>query len=340
MYSIIKFFLFRKDPEVIHYWVMNQLKKWYQNPIVKNILKKNFAVESNSKLECKLWGLTFKNPVGLAAGFDKDAKFTDELASLGFGFIEIGTLTPVAQDGNDKPRLFRLPKDKALINRMGFNNGGVKAAAERLRHRKSDVIIGGNIGKNKVTANEDATKDYEICFRELYDVVDYFTVNVSSPNTPNLRELQEKEPLQKLLGRLQLINTELGKSRPILLKIAPDLTKEQLDDIIDIVNTTHIQGIVATNTTISREGLQTADKEVEAMGAGGVSGLPVKEKATDVIRYIHQQSNGKIPIIAAGGIFTAQDAREKLEAGASLVQVYTGFIYEGPGIAKNICQGL
>lgn len=340
MYSIIKFFLFRKDPEVIHYWVMNQLKKWYQNPIVKSILKNNFAIESNKKLERNLWGLTFKNPVGLAAGFDKDAKFTDELASLGFGFIEIGTLTPVAQDGNDKPRLFRLPKDKALINRMGFNNGGVKAAAERLRHRKSDVIIGGNIGKNKITANEDATKDYEICFRELYDVVDYFTVNVSSPNTPNLRELQEKEPLQKLLGRLQLINTELGKSRPILLKIAPDLTKEQLDDIIDIVNTTHIQGIVATNTTISREGLQTSDKEVEAMGAGGVSGLPVREKATDVIRYIHQRSNGKIPIIAAGGIFTAQDAKEKLDAGASLVQVYTGFIYEGPGIAKNICQGL
>jgi dihydroorotate dehydrogenase len=340
MYSIIKFFLFRKDPEVIHYWVMNQLKKWYQNPIIKNILKKNFSVESNKQLERKLWGLTFKNPVGLAAGFDKDAKFTDELASLGFGFIEIGTLTPVAQDGNDKPRLFRLPKDKALINRMGFNNGGVKAAAERLRHRKSDVIIGGNIGKNKITANEEATKDYEICFRELYDVVDYFTVNVSSPNTPNLRALQEKEPLQKLLGRLQLINTELGKSRPILLKIAPDLTKEQLDDIIDIVNTTHIQGIVATNTTISREGLQTSDKEVEAMGAGGVSGLPVREKATDVIRYIHQRSNGKIPIIAAGGIFTAQDAKEKLDAGASLVQVYTGFIYEGPGIAKNICQGL
>lgn len=340
MYSIIKFFLFRKDPEVIHYWVMNQLKKWYQNPIIKNILKKNFSVESNKQLERNLWGLTFKNPVGLAAGFDKDAKYTDELACLGFGFIEIGTLTPVAQDGNDKPRLFRLPEDKALINRMGFNNGGVKAAAERLRHRKSDVIIGGNIGKNKITANEDAAKDYEICFRELYDVVDYFTVNVSSPNTPNLRELQEKEPLQKLLGRLQLINTELGKSRPILLKIAPDLTKEQLDDIIDIVNTTHIQGIVATNTTISREGLQTSAKEVEAMGAGGVSGLPVREKATDVIRYIHQRSNGTIPIIAAGGIFTAQDAKEKLDAGASLVQVYTGFIYEGPAIARNICQGL
>lgn len=339
MYSIIKFFLFKKDPEVIHYWVMNQLKTWANNPVVKNVLKKSFGVD-NPKLEKKLWGLTFKNPVGLAAGFDKDAKFTDELAGLGFGFIEIGTLTPVAQDGNDKPRLFRLPKDKALINRMGFNNGGVKAAAARLRERKSNIIIGGNIGKNKVTANEDATNDYEICFRELYDVVDYFTVNVSSPNTPNLRALQEKEPLEKLLGRLQIINSELGKSKPILLKIAPDLTLEQLDDIIDIVNNTKIQGIVATNTTISRAALTTSAAEVEAMGAGGVSGLPVREKATDVIRYIHQKSNGTIPIIAAGGIFTAADAKEKLEAGASLVQVYTGFIYEGPRIVKNICEGL
>jgi len=339
MYSLIKFFLFKKDPEVVHYWVMGQLKKWSTNPIVKSILKKNFAVD-NPRLERKLWGLTFKNPVGLAAGFDKDAKFTDELAGLGFGFIEIGTLTPVAQDGNDKPRLFRLPKDKALINRMGFNNGGVKAAAERLRHRRSDIIIGGNIGKNKVTENENATKDYEICFRELYDVVDYFTVNVSSPNTPNLRALQEKEPLEKLLGRLQVINSELGKSKPILLKIAPDLTLEQLDDIIDIVNTTKIQGVVATNTTISRAVLTTSASEVEAMGAGGVSGLPVREKATDVIRYIHQKSKGTIPIIAAGGIFTAADAREKLDAGASLVQVYTGFIYEGPRIVKNICEGL
>lgn len=339
MYSLIKFFLFRKDPEVIHYWVMNQLKKWYANPFVRRMLQKNFTV-SKPALERKLWGLTFKNPVGLAAGFDKDARFTDELACLGFGFIEIGTLTPLAQDGNDKPRLFRLPEDKALINRMGFNNGGVKAAAERLRDRKSDIIIGGNIGKNKVTANEDATKDYEICFRELYDVVDYFTVNVSSPNTPNLRELQEKEPLQRLLGRLQIINSELGKAKPILLKIAPDLTREQLDDIIDIVHNTGIQGIVATNTTISRAGLHTPGKEVEAMGAGGVSGLPVKDKATDVIRYIHQRSKGAIPIVAAGGIFTARDAQEKLDAGASLVQVYTGFIYEGPRIVKNICEGL
>lgn len=339
MYALIKFFLFRRDPEVIHYWVMNNLKKWYKNPLTRSFLKKNFTLEKK-ELERTLWGLKFKNPVGLAAGFDKDGKYTDELAGLGFGFIEIGTVTPLAQDGNDKPRLFRLPADKALINRMGFNNEGVKAAAERLRNRKSDIIIGGNIGKNKITPNEQATNDYEICFRTLYDVVDYFTVNVSSPNTPNLRELQEKEPLQQLLGRLQIINSELGKEKPILLKIAPDLTREQLDDIIDIVNTTRIHGIVATNTTISRAGLSTSDKEVESIGAGGVSGLPVREKATDVIRYIHQRSKGAIPIIAAGGIFTAQDAREKLDAGASLVQVYTGFIYEGPAIVKNICSGL
>jgi len=339
MYSLIKFFLFRKDPEVIHYWVMHQLRSWCRRPLVRRFLRRTFTV-ADSRLEKELWGLRFKNPVGLAAGFDKDAKFTDELACLGFGFIEIGTLTPLAQDGNEKPRLFRLPKDKALINRMGFNNGGVKAAAERLRQRRSDIIIGGNIGKNKVTANEEAVNDYEICFRELYDVVDYFTVNVSSPNTPNLRALQEKEPLQQLLGRLQLLNSQLGKPRPILLKIAPDLTREQLDDIIDIVRTTHIHGIVATNTTISRGGLVTPEQEVHAMGAGGVSGLPVRDKATDVIRYIHQRSKGTIPIIAAGGIFTARDAQEKLDAGASLVQVYTGFIYEGPAIVKNICNGL
>lgn len=339
MYPLIKSILFRFDPEVIHYRVMSLLQRGYRIPIIRKVIKEKFCLE-HKDLDVQLWGLKFKNPVGLAAGFDKDARFTDELACLGFGFIEIGTLTPVAQDGNDKPRLFRLPKDKALINRMGFNNGGVKAAAERLRKRKSDIIIGGNIGKNKVTPNEEAVRDYEICFRELYDVVDYFTVNVSSPNTPNLRALQEKEPLQRLLGRLQVINSELGKSRPILLKIAPDLTGEQLDDIIDIVNTTHIQGIVATNTTISRTGLRTAEKEIDRIGVGGVSGLPVRDKATDVIRYIHQKSGGTIPIIAAGGIFTARDAKEKLEAGASLVQVYTGFIYEGPGISRNICDGL
>lgn len=337
MYAIIKYFLFRKDPEFIHYWVMRKLQQVCAIPVLKQLIRSRLRPVSSPRT---LWGLTFDNPVGLAAGFDKDARFTDALACLGFGFIEIGTLTPKPQDGNDKPRLFRLPADKALINRMGFNNGGVSAAADRLRQRNTTLIIGGNIGKNKHTPNDQATTDYELCFRELYDVVDYFTINVSSPNTPNLRELQEKEPLQRLLAHLQTVNASLGKNRPILLKIAPDLSREQLDDIIDIVQQTGIHGIVATNTTISREGLQTPAAEVAAMGPGGVSGLPVRESATEVIRYIAQKSNHTIPIIAAGGIFTAEDAREKLAAGASLVQVYTGFIYEGPEIVRNICKGL
>lgn len=338
MYGILKYFLFKKDPEYIHYWAMRMLNRAAGIPFVRNFFKKECT--SDPRLERELWGIKFKNPVGLAAGFDKDAKFLDELSMLGFGFIEIGTVTPLAQPGNDKPRLFRLPKDSALVNRMGFNNDGVVAAAERLRQRKSDMIIGGNIGKNKVTPNEEADDDYEKCFRALYDVVDYFTVNVSSPNTPNLRALQEKEPLQKLLTRLQIINSQLGKEKPILLKIAPDLTLEQLNDIIEIVENTKIHGLVATNTTIDRAGLQSSQAEIDAIGAGGLSGKPMKDKATDVIRYIHQKSNGTIPIIAVGGIFTATDAQEKLDAGASLVQVYTGFIYEGPLIVKNICSGL
>lgn len=339
MYSLIKFFLFRADPEKVHYWVMRQLQKWYATAAGRKWMEKNFSVNSNH-LSKTLWGLRFDNPVGLAAGFDKDAKYIDELACLGFGFIEIGTLTPKPQPGNEKPRLFRLPKDKALINRMGFNNEGARAAVERLKQRKTKIIVGGNIGKNKTTPNEDAISDYETCFRELYDYVDYFTVNVSSPNTPNLRALQDKQPLMQLLTRLQIVNSQLGKCKPILLKIAPDLTKEQLDDIIEIVTETNIQGIVATNTTINRSGLTSDENEIEKSGAGGLSGLPLKNKSTDVIRYLHQKSNGNIPIIAAGGIFTAEDAKEKLNAGAVLVQVYTGFIYEGPAIVKNICKGL
>lgn len=338
MYGLLKYFLFKKDPEYVHYWAMRMLHRASNMPFVRGFFKKECA--SDPRLERELWGIKFKNPVGLAAGFDKDAKFIDDLSILGFGFIEVGTVTPLPQPGNDRPRLFRLPADEALINRMGFNNDGVVAAAERLRKRKSDIVIGGNIGKNKVTPNDQADDDYEKCFRALYDVVDYFTVNVSSPNTPNLRELQEKEPLQKLLTRLQIINSQLGKEKPILLKIAPDLTLEQLDDIIDIVETTKIHGIVATNTTIERSGLISSKEEIDAIGAGGLSGKPVKDKATDVIRYIHQKSKGTIPIMAVGGIFTAADAQEKLDAGASLVQVYTGFIYEGPLIVKKICAGL
>ncbi|KAA2240816.1 quinone-dependent dihydroorotate dehydrogenase [Chitinophaga agrisoli] len=339
MYQLIKKLLFSFPPENIHHGVMRGLKIAHSLPLGKKLINA-FCSSKKTGLERELWGLTFPNPVGLAAGFDKDARYTDELASLGFGFVEIGTVTPLAQPGNDQPRLFRLPADKALINRMGFNNEGAVAAAKRLLKRRSNIIIGGNIGKNKQTPNEEAVSDYEKCFHALFDVVDYFVVNVSSPNTPNLRALQEKEPLKQLLHHLQLLNAQKTKSKPILLKIAPDLTPEQLDDIIEIVQETGLAGIVATNTTISREGLQTPAEEVTAIGAGGLSGLPVKDKSTAVIRYIHERVGKKIPIIAAGGIFTAADAREKLEAGAVLVQVYTGFIYEGPTIAKKICAGL
>lgn len=307
-----------------------------------------FRPKSNHS--CTAFGIQFSNKVGLAAGFDKNAKYLRELQCLGFGCVEIGTVTPLPQAGNDKPRVFRLPKDKALINRMGFNNDGVKVVAERLSNwRNSRLIVGGNIGKNKVTPNEDAWKDYELCFKELYPYVDYFVVNVSSPNTPGLRELQEKESLRKILTHLQQLNVSLPVrsdgnlskgEKPLLLKIAPDLSQEQIDDVIDLAMEIKLDGLVATNTTISREGLTTSGSRIKAIGAGGLSGLPVKQRSTEVVRYIHQQTNGQIPIIASGGIFTGADAKEKLEAGASLVQVWTGFIYEGPGIVKNICKTL
>ena len=339
MYSLIRKFLFSIDPELIHTRVMKLLNIAYTIPLLRKWLKSTYVIR-NASLARTLWGITFPNPVGLAAGFDKDAKYIDALSCLGFGFIEIGTVTPRPQPGNPKPRLFRLPADKALINRMGFNNHGAVEAALKLRKINEKIIIGGNIGKNKDTPNDQAVADYEKCFIELYKVVDYFVINVSSPNTPGLRELQDKEPLTLLLTRLQEINKSYGGTRPILLKIAPDLTNEQLDDIIGIIRTTGIHGIVATNTTINRKGLATPDNEINNAGAGGLSGLPLKERATAVIKYIHTHSNGEIPIMAVGGIFTAQDAIEKLNAGASLVQVYTGFIYEGPAIAKNICKGL
>lgn len=278
--------------------------------------------------------------MGLAAGFDKDAKLFNELSAFGFGFIEIGTLTPKGQDGNPKPRLFRLPDDKSLINRMGFNNGGVKDAIERLKKKKTKVLIGGNIGKNKVTPNEQAVEDYLICYDALQPYVDYFVVNVSSPNTPNLRELQDKEPLTALLNRLQERKAEIKASQPILLKIAPDLTDSQLSDIIDIVKETRIDGVIATNTTISREGLKTPRQTIIQIGAGGLSGAAVTARSTEVIKYLHRNSGGAFPIIGVGGIQTAEDAIAKLEAGASLVQVYTGFIYEGPAMVKKINKGI
>lgn len=291
-------------------------------------------------LEVECFGLKFKNPVGLAAGFDKDAKLYNELSALGFGFIEIGTLTPKGQAGNPQPRLFRLPADQSLINRMGFNNEGVEDAIERLKNKKTNVLIGGNIGKNKVTPNENAADDYQACFHALHPYVDYFVVNVSSPNTPNLRALQEKEPLKALLSSLQVANKTYQKPKPILLKIAPDLTSEQLDDIIEIVTETGTDGVIATNTTISREGLNTDQKEIEAIGAGGLSGQAVRDRSTEVIRYLHEKSGGSFPIVGVGGINTGADAINKLEAGATLVQVYTGFIYEGPAMIKKINKAI
>jgi len=307
----------------------------------KKLIAKSFTPKGN--LESEIWNLKFPNRVGLGAGFDKNAKYLNELEALGFGFVEIGTVTPLPQAGNDKPRLFRLPKDKALINRMGFNNDGVDAIALRLQKTKkqipnSKMIIGGNIGKNKVTPNEDAWKDYEICFNSLHPYVDYFVVNVSSPNTPGLRELQEKDSLRKILTHLQNENEKFESKKPILLKIAPDLSNEQIDDVIDLALEIKLDGLVAANTTISRERLITNQSKLEAIGNGGLSGLPLKNRSTEVVKYICDKTEGKIPVIASGGIFTGDDAKEKINAGASLVQVWTGFIYEGPGIVKNICK--
>jgi len=331
---LVKPILFRFDPEKVHHFTFSLIRTLCKIPFMKNIFRGMYVV-NDKRLERTVFGLTFKNPVGLAAGFDKDAKLYNELSNFGFGFIEIGTLTPKPQEGNPKKRLFRLKQDEAIINRMGFNNGGVEEAVTRLKKNKG-VLIGGNIGKNKITPNEEAVEDYKICFEALFPYVDYFVVNVSSPNTPNLRALQDKEPLTKLLMTLQVMNDQKETSKPILLKIAPDLTNEQLEDIIDIVAETKIAGVIATNTTISREGLQSADKGE----MGGLSGKPLKNRATEVIRFLAEKSNKAFPIIGVGGIHSAEDALEKLEAGADLVQLYTGFIYEGPKLVKNINKQL
>lgn len=378
MYQLLRRFLFLFPAEGVHYFAMNAfrlanragLRKWLRNAFMP---PRNLAREA--------FGLHFRNPVGLGAGFDKNALYLDELDTLGFGFVEIGTVTPLPQAGNEKPRLFRLPLDRALVNRMGFNNDGVKAIAARVRQwRKKSrevvsrsgslsplssetltqavptgsdiagkqtipIIIGGNIGKNKTTPNDQAWKDYDICFRELFDCVDYFVVNVSSPNTPGLRELQEKASLHKILSHLQEINRQLSqqsgiKPKPLLLKIAPDLTNEQVNDVIDLALEIKLDGLVAANTTVSRAGLLTGKAQLEKIGAGGLSGEPLKKRATEIVGYISRKAGGQIPIIASGGVFTAVDAEEKLAAGATLVQVWTGFIYEGPGIVRKILQGM
>lgn len=339
MYQILKPLLFLISPEKVHHLVFRLLKVIFAIPGKKAVFKALYTLK-DPRLEKEVFGIKFPNPVGLAAGFDKDAKLLNELEAFGFGFIEIGTLTPKPQDGNPKPRLFRLPADEALINRMGFNNDGVDDAVERLKNRPKNLIVGGNIGKNKVTPNEEAESDYVYCFNALFDYVDYFVVNVSSPNTPNLRALQDKEPLSALLSKLQTLNEAKPLPKPILLKIAPDLTNEQLDDIVDIVSETKIAGVIATNTTISRDGLKTDKNVVDEIGAGGLSGKPVTNRSTEVIRYLKQKSGNAFPVIGVGGIHGSDDAIEKLNAGADLVQVYTGFIYEGPGLIKQINKGI
>lgn len=375
MYTLLRSFLFLFDPEKVHYFSMNVLKLLCKVGFIKKWISHKFTPHTRSTF--KAFNLIFKNPVGLGAGFDKNARYLTELEALGFGFVEIGTVTPLPQAGNDTPRLFRLPKDKALINRMGFNNDGVEVIAERLRqwsmvysqpstvnsqliignykssmpgqqnfetvspltiHHSPRLIIGGNIGKNKITPNEGAWKDYEICFTALHDYVDYFVVNVSSPNTPGLRELQEKESLSKILQHLQRLNNKKEKPKPILLKIAPDLTINQIDDVIELALEIKLDGLVAANTTIDRSSLITDDSVLKNIGAGGLSGKPLKQRSTEMVNYIYKRTNGQVPIIASGGIFNATDAQEKINAGASLVQVWTGFIYEGPSIVTSICK--
>lgn len=347
MYALIRKMLFCLEAEQAHYLAMDLLKAACSIPGIKALIRQAY-LPKNSGMKKELFGLRFRNPVGLGAGFDKNAKYLRELECLGFGSVEIGTVTPLPQAGNEKPRLFRLPVDQALINRMGFNNDGVKAIKERLEAwkrsqegRTEKMIIGGNIGKNKITPNEDAWKDYEICFNELFDVVDYFVVNVSSPNTPGLRELQEKDSLLKILSTLQQNNQQRKQPKPLLLKIAPDLTDGQLKDIAEIAETVKLSGLVSSNTTISREKLSNPSRQkAESIGMGGLSGKPLKEASNEVLKKLVAFTNGKIPIIASGGIFTDRDAKMKLELGASLIQVWTGFIYVGPAIAKNICKNL
>lgn len=337
--SIIRPFLFLFAPETAHKLTFGTLKLISAVPGGLWLLKTIYD-QQDDRLKKELFGIKFKNRIGLAAGLDKNAELIDAFGAMGFGFVEIGTVTPKGQAGNPQPRLFRLPQDQSLINRMGFNNDGLEDIKKRLQKVKSNIIIGGNIGKNKVTPNEDAYQDYLICFKELYPLVDYFVVNVSSPNTPGLRALQEKEPLKQLLQGLCDENNKMEVAKPILLKIAPDLTDEQLDDIVEIVGETEVSGIIATNTTIDRSNLTTSSKIVDQIGAGGLSGRALRKRSTQVIRYIHQKSNGSIPIIGVGGISNPEDAIEKLEAGAQLIQLYSGFIYEGPALIQAINRQL
>lgn len=339
MYKLIRKILFLFDAEKVHYFAMNFLKFITRIPFAGEVIKNLYTPEN---ISTGFLGLKFRNPVGLAAGFDKNAKYLETLWLLGFGFVEIGTVTPLPQAGNEKPRLFRLPKDKAIINRMGFNNDGMEVIAERLkkfRQTNHELIIGGNIGKNKITPNEDAWLDYEKCFSRLFNVVDYFVVNVSSPNTPGLRDLQQKEALKKILTHLQNLNSKKERQKPVLLKIAPDLNMRDLDEIIDLCMEIKLDGLVATNTTISRDHCITDKHYIEKLGAGGLSGKPLFDRSNEILAHISHRTNGMMKLIGSGGIMNGHDAQQKVDAGASLIQVYTGFIYTGPLIVRKIVEG-
>jgi dihydroorotate dehydrogenase len=338
MYKLLKNTLFLLPAEKAHTLTMYLLKLSFKIPVIKSIILNLFKVNSK-KIEKKLWGITFPNPVGLAAGFDKNANYLDELSCFGFGFIEIGTVTPLPQAGNPKPRLFRLISDEAIINRMGFNNEGVKSVVKQLKNRPKNLIIGGNIGKNKNTPNEKASADYITCFDELFDYVDYFVINVSSPNTPNLRELQDKKPLTALIKAVQERNKLKKKSKPLLLKIAPDLSDDQLIDILNICDDTQLDGLIATNTTLSRTLLKEQPESIKKMGAGGLSGLPLADRSTEVIKFLRSK-NKKIPIIGVGGIGDVSRALEKIDAGANMIQIYSGFVFQGPSLIKKINEAL
>lgn len=331
------FFLF--DPEKIHYFTFSLIKITSKIPGLTSIFKSLYVV-NDRLLERKLFGLTFKNPVGLAAGFDKNAVLYNELANFGFGFIEIGTVTPKAQAGNPKKRLFRLKNDKGIINRMGFNNEGLEAAINQLKKNKGKLIIGGNIGKNTQTKPEDYTKDYLECFYALHPYVDYFVLNVSCPNVGSHAKLNDKDYLEELIEAVKKANLTFEKQKPILLKIAPDLNTTQLDEIIELVKTTNLDGVIASNTSVDRSGLKATKAQLEAIGNGGLSGQPIKEKSTKVIKYLSEKSNKAFPIIGVGGVHSAEDALEKIKAGADLIQVYTGFIYEGPSLIKQINKAI
>jgi dihydroorotate dehydrogenase len=333
--SIIRPLLFLLQPETVHHLIVSLIKVFFVIPGIKPIVRSAYRVR-DPKLEREVFGLKFENPVGLAAGFDKNATFFNQFSAFGFSFIEVGTVTPVGQPGNPKPRSFRLTKDKALINRMGFNNEGAKAAAIRLRKRRSNVIIGGNLGKNTATPNDKAVDDYAAVFEELYEVADYFVVNVSCPNISDLRHLQDRDQLDGILSGLSTIRAEKAIRKPVLVKISPDLNNNQIDDVIDLSGLHGMDGIIATNTTITRDGLSTESGKVKEIGNGGLSGSPVRDRSTEIIRYIHEKTAGKLPIIGVGGIMNPEDAIEKIKAGASLIQIYTGFIYEGPSLVRRI----